>query len=450
MRELDWLEPLDSASFARLMAPFALPEVVGVGVSGGGDSLALLALASDWATESGRSVVGLTVDHGLRPESGREAAWVAARCRARGVRYLCLRIVEPPPDAGLQAWARRRRLALMRRWARENGNAPVLLAHALEDQAETVLMRLMRGAGTGGLAAMRRDRVHHGLRVVRPLLGVSRRRLRATLRARGEEWLEDPANRQSRFERVRVRETMGRLGIDAAALARTAAAMADAQDALEAEARRRFVACARQGGLGEVEVGIADLGRLEEEFRLRVLRLVIAAATGAPRPAVRRRQLVALQAWIGQGDGAATTLGGCIFRRRAGRRLCACREAAACAVTGSLQPGAPQPWDRRWRVWQRLWDEVEVSALGLAGAGACKSDSPRWRRAPLEARAASPAFRREGRILAVPAALHPAGDAGRALGARWTADAGAPAGIGDALPQLARHIDKGGGCRELG
>uniref|UniRef100_UPI0026223B47 tRNA lysidine(34) synthetase TilS n=1 Tax=uncultured Amaricoccus sp. TaxID=339341 RepID=UPI0026223B47 len=215
----------------------ALPPLpdgrLGVAVSGGGDSVALLLLLH----AAGRDLAAVTVDHGLRPESVGEAASVAALCAARGIPHSVLRWEDRDPRGNLQQAAREARRSLIAGWAEASGIAAVALGHTLDDQAETVVMRLARGSGVDGLSAMRPETLALGILWLRPLLGIRRAALRAWLAAEGVAWAEDPTNADARFDRVRARlalPTLAGLGIGPERLAATARAVARACAALEA------------------------------------------------------------------------------------------------------------------------------------------------------------------------------------------------------------------------
>ena len=277
-------------------------------VSGGSDSTALLFLAARWAKglrkrfNRSPQLAAVTVDHGLRPESAREAAAVKRQARRLGVPHRTLRWRGPKPKAGLQEAARGVRYRLLAQAAARAGYEHVLTAHTLDDQAETVLFRLARGSGLTGLAAMahatllpvevaaasartaagtRRPSAHRGVEqifLVRPLLGVSKGRLVATLKAAGIGHSEDPTNRDPRFARPRLRALMPHLareGLDARSLARLARrlrraeatiefAVAAARAALAPESwsERGPIVFARSGFAGlPAEVGLRLLGR---------------------------------------------------------------------------------------------------------------------------------------------------------------------------------------------
>ncbi|MGD9883082.1 MAG: tRNA lysidine(34) synthetase TilS [Reyranella sp.] len=200
--------PLDAGGFACLMAPFApfesFPELA-VAVSGGRDSLTLVLLAQDWAHARGGRVVALIVDHGLRPESAAEAATTLQRLAGQGIEGIVLEWSGAKPSTGLQQAARSARYRLLRTECRRRGILHLLVAHHADDQTETVAMRAARESGADGLAGMAALVEFPELRLLRPLLPVSRARLTATLVARGMQWIDDPSNTDPRFERARLR-----------------------------------------------------------------------------------------------------------------------------------------------------------------------------------------------------------------------------------------------------
>lgn len=391
-------QSLDDDEFAQLLAQFCIEGTLAVAVSGGGDSMALLALLARWTGGRGAScrITALTVDHGLRPEAADEARQVATWCQKLGVAHQTLSVESPPPVSGLQNWAREQRYALLCQWAKEANGAPVLLGHTLDDQAETVLMRLARGSGVDGLSAMAAEAWWNGVRLLRPLLDIPRKRLRITLAEFGQRWLEDPSNQDDRFERVRIRralEVLEPLGIDARRLADTAAAMARARIALE----RRVDRCLQElhwGRFGEVEFAPARIGREEREIGLRILRRIMGKVSGQiVHP--RLNSLDSLLDWVVEGGGVARTLRGCVLRRISGGRIVAARELARCAPPVILRAGQEAVWDGRWRVSLRRGAPCTVGALGADWKA--EGHLPRQ-----IVRQSLPAFRRAGEVVAVP------------------------------------------------
>jgi tRNA(Ile)-lysidine synthase len=220
----------------RALGPFETAPELAVAVSGGSDSLALTLLAARWAASQGGRVTAVTVDHGLRPEAAGEARQVKRWLKQRGIRHVTLRWRGPKPERGLPAAARGARYALLAHYCRRHGLLHLLLAHQAEDLAETFLIRLGHGSGLIGLAAMASVSEFEGVRLLRPLLAVTRATLRATLQAQGQGWIEDPTNQDMNFERARLRAQMPQLhaqGIRTAAVAATAAALGQARARIE-------------------------------------------------------------------------------------------------------------------------------------------------------------------------------------------------------------------------
>ncbi|MGH8430076.1 MAG: tRNA lysidine(34) synthetase TilS, partial [Solimonas sp.] len=197
-------------------APFEAAPVVAVAVSGGRDSLCLALLTQAWAAEHGGRSVGLIVDHGLRPEAAGEAKATCEVLAQHGIEAAILTWSGAKPWAGVQEAARAARYQLLGEECRRRGIVHLLLGHHADDQVETVAMRAARDSGRDGLAGMAALVEQPQLRLLRPLLGVPRARLTATLLARGVAWIDDPSNSDLRFERARLRalppQQIGELG----------------------------------------------------------------------------------------------------------------------------------------------------------------------------------------------------------------------------------------------
>lgn len=218
-----------AADLDALIAPDA---TIGVAVSGGPDSLALLLLAAAARPER---IEAATVDHGLRPESTGEAAMVAEVCAALGVPHLILLADWPaPPEANVQAAARAMRYRLLNEWAIDRGLAAVATAHHADDQAETLLMRLLRGSGVGGLGGTRARRaLSEEVLLIRPLLGWRKAELEELVKSAGLTPVDDPSNRDPRHDRSRIRQMLNQSRwLDPSRLAASAAAIRDADEAL--------------------------------------------------------------------------------------------------------------------------------------------------------------------------------------------------------------------------
>jgi tRNA(Ile)-lysidine synthase len=262
---------------------------LGLAVSGGPDSLALLLLAAEARP---LEVEAATVDHALRPESRGEAEAVAEACASLGVPHTILTIEwEEKPDTALQERARLMRYRLLGDWARQRGLAALATGHHLDDQAETFLMRLSRGSGVRGLAGMRRIAQPAGARiaVIRPLLGWRHLELEAVCAAAGVEPVHDPSNDDEQFERVRIRKALADADwLDAAAVADSASHLAEADGALHWATDWEWKRAVSVAG-GQIVYKPTDAPR---EIRRRVIRrAILALATEGGGAELRGREL---------------------------------------------------------------------------------------------------------------------------------------------------------------
>jgi tRNA(Ile)-lysidine synthase len=274
-----------------------LPAII-LAVSGGPDSTALLILAARWraARKRGPKLHAVTIDHGLRPEAAQEARAVARLARQCAIPHTTLRWTGQKPHAGLQEAARLARYRLLVAFASKTGAVAILTAHTLDDQAETVLMRLLRGSGLAGLAGMGRDvapvqqmadaRAPRGvtpMRLIRPFLDVPKARLVATLDHAGVDYASDPSNADPRFTRVRLRSLMGELageGLSAPRLALLARRLGRASRALDAAvADAEFVLTIARNATRQTVATVGFLA-LSEEIGLRLAARLIGRIGG--------------------------------------------------------------------------------------------------------------------------------------------------------------------------
>lgn len=203
-----------------------------IAVSGGGDSVALMHVLSELAPRLALSLRVASVDHGLRPDSADEVRGVGVEARRLGLPFTPIKL-ELTAGANLQARGREARYEALHAEAKEHGSL-IALGHSLDDQAETVLGRILRGAGLRGLSGVQPQRDDG---VIRPLIDVRREALRAYLRAKGASWVEDPSNELARFERVRIRRALAMFEVEDPQLSSHLAELADdarsAHEALE-------------------------------------------------------------------------------------------------------------------------------------------------------------------------------------------------------------------------
>ncbi|MCG6112099.1 MAG: tRNA lysidine(34) synthetase TilS [Paracoccus sp.] len=360
---------------------------LGLAVSGGGDSVALMQVAAEWA--QGRRVMVATVDHGLREGSDAEAEDVARAARALGLPHAILLWRRDTQAGNLMAQARDARLRLLSGWARRNDLPAVALGHTADDLAETLLMRLARGSGVDGLSAMADWRDAFDMRWLRPMLGAGRAELRDWLRARDVGWIDDPTNDNADYDRVRARQAIAALGLDVSGLARSAAHIAEARDALAEYAA--LVSKETEFDRGSLILPRRPLRDAPPEIRRRILVAACRWVTGADYPPRRATLIHALEAVLAQ--GRVTLDGAMISPTGSGLRVT--REAAAALRAPAVADG---PWDRRWRV-AGLEPGQRLAALGVDAL----SRLP-WRDSGLlrDEAAASPAIWQDGALIAAP------------------------------------------------
>ena len=360
------------------LGPFEPAPRIAVAVSGGPDSLALCLLADRWARARGGAAFGLTVDHGLRSESGAEAAQVRRWLAGRAIAHRTLRWNGARPLSAIQEQARAARLALLAGWCRRAGVLHLLLGHQREDQAETALQRLVRGSGIDGLAAMAPIRLAMepaggGVRLLRPLLPVSRDALIATLARWEQPWIDDPTNRDTRHDRPRLAAAMARLGpegLSASRLASAATRAAGDRAALDRLCTDLLAACARPSPAGFVTLDREVLRRAPPALALRALSCVVATVSGAPYPP-RQQRLERLASRL-LGDSAKSS-----DARRMPRRAAA-RWASRRLPRTVGRLGSPPACAGRECT---LWDGRFVVSLGrAAGAGTLRCPPTRDRR----------------------------------------------------------------------
>ena len=269
--------PISVQDAKRLFADWKTAPAIVLAVSGGPDSIAMMWLAARWrrVLKRGPHLVAVTIDHGLRPEAAREAREVKQLAKALDLPHRTLRWSGVKPKTGLLAAARDARYLLLAKTARAAGATHVLTAHTRDDQAETLLMRMSRGSGIAGLAAMARQSQRDGVVLARPLLDIPKARLVATLKKAKIRFADDPTNRDSAFTRPRFRALMPALsaeGFDARNLSRLAARFARANAALEilVDGAERYLKLGQRAP-DHAGFDANAFAALAEEIRLRLL-----------------------------------------------------------------------------------------------------------------------------------------------------------------------------------
>jgi tRNA(Ile)-lysidine synthase len=382
-----------AASMAAL-APFEPAPRLAAGVSGGADSMALALLADAWARERGGALLALIVDHGLRQESGAEAAGVAARLGARGIAARVLTIRGLARGTALAERARVARFRILVAACAEEGILHLLLGHHAADQAETVLIRALGGSGSAGMAGMASLVEIGGLRILRPLLAVFPEELRAVVASAGATWVEDPSN----FDPVALRPRLRLLrrdrdGEGAATAALIAAAASSGRQRADDEATIA-AGLAERVSLRPEGFGVLSEGAIQP----RVLAALLQTIAGAPYPPPTN-SIASLAAAPRKATLAGVRL---LPAGRQGRGLLVVREAAAMAPPVPALAGAV--WDGRFRMAAsaRVPAEAMLGALGADAARLRRSSS-----LPSAVLQTLPAVRLGTILLAVPHLVYP-------------------------------------------
>lgn len=404
---------LTAAQFAAAMAPLRLPLAarVAVAVSGGADSMALMRLLASWAGERQIVVHGLTVDHQLRDAAAAEAVQVGTWLGMHNIPHTILRWQDGPHERTLarsvQSAARAARYRLMTDWCAANDCSHLLVAHHADDQVETFLLRLARGSGVDGLAAMASSSVRDGIVVARPLLGFAKAQLVATCREMDQPWIEDPSNRNPASGRVRFRQAQAileREGLTRARLLATVGHLQRARVALD-HAVTALLARGSWDAYGGARLPVAELLEAPEEIALRALARLLASA-GGQEYGPRFESLTRFYARFSAGPWADATLHGCLMSRD-GPDLVISREPAQISDDKTLLGNSSVVWDGRFKLTLAVAGEAPVFTVSRFAAGRwslalADSEQARLAGIPARVRGTLPALFDSAGLAAVP------------------------------------------------
>ena len=345
----DWPDAALVEHLAKALARLAPALKIGLAVSGGPDSMALMHLAAKLGLTPAPLV--LTVNHGARPEAAQEVEFVRRQGQALGLETLIL--TDPAavrPKSGRQAFYRDLRYGLMAQAFHEHGLSGLCTAHHQDDQAETFLIRLGRGSGVDGLSSMAPDQTINGMRLLRPLLDIPRAALQDYLARHDVPFIRDPSNDDDSYLRVKIRQRAGdlsQIGLTQARLASTARAMARARQALETMAADLAANCIVQDDFGVLRLNQTYLVQAPLDLQLRVLSLIIRFMSDGPPPRLEALERLQMQMSAGMLEDGRT-LGGCHWRQM-GAIVTICREIKAIAQAPQvLMPGQRILFDHRF------------------------------------------------------------------------------------------------------
>lgn len=357
------------SQFESMMTPWEGDRSLAVAVSGGADSMALLALTHDWCQRHNLSLWGLTVDHHLRPESTQEAQHVKQWATSLGIPHVILDWV-PPSEKVTQDQARKARFALMIEWCNKNKIPLLLTAHHKEDQAETILMRLLKGSGMRGLRGISASRQQGGITIGRPLLDVSKHELRDYLQSNNIPWVEDSSNTSSRYLRTRLRQFLSDEEIQPNHLLRTGQKISAAQDYIDTQVRAWLKEHGHIAESGFAQLDITAFQKAHPFLQTSILTDLLMCISGAIYPP-RSNSVVTLVSNIGP-TMAGCTLHGCWVGRWQ-KKLLIVREEKAISPPIFLEEGRPIIWDGRFEV-QAQQSGLSIGKLGMDNWCSIKKD----------------------------------------------------------------------------
>jgi tRNA(Ile)-lysidine synthase len=372
---------LNEKLFEDAMASFIFENkpVIAVAVSGGVDSLALLNLAFKWVKEKNGEVIALTVDHNLRADSSQEAASLHLQLTKAGIRHVVLPWrYSNRPTSNIQAQARVARYDLLTKFCQENHILHLLVGHHLNDQVETLLINLQRGSGLDGLSAIPPLSYYNNVRIIRPLLNVTKSALKAFLENLSIPWFEDPSNLAQEYTRNKIRALLETALINneliETRLGQTTHSLARARVCLEKHSAEIMADCVNISPLGYAELKIDSFLATEEEEALRVLANILLTISGKSQP-LRLRSLQTLYRKLVKPTATILTLSGCKInttRVAKSNKVIIYREIPKDYAPLIVAKGGTWLWDQRFSVTIKTLPAVKgdryiVNYLGVKG-----------------------------------------------------------------------------------
>lgn len=307
------------ADFFSKNSSLATQNKFAVAVSGGPDSMALAHMVMGWTKDNNKEVHIITVNHGLRPESVDEAKMVSDWAANQNITHQILNWEGDKPEAGIMEAARASRYDMMAEYCTQNDIGILFVAHHLDDQAETFLIRLAKGSGLDGLAAMNEQRRYNkGVIIIRPLLDIPKQDIISYCDKNKISYVQDPSNENEDYMRPRLRQSMAVLaqeGLTNKRLAMTAKRLARARKSLEILAAAAYGACVREEAPSHVIMDFAELRKQPEEIGFRVVQKALESLRAEESYNVRMEKFEELfeSLWNTPNTFKPRTLGGCIF-----------------------------------------------------------------------------------------------------------------------------------------
>ena len=395
----------------KLFNKYIDDKPIALAVSGGPDSTAMMQIAALSKKLKNSNVTVIVIDHGLREESKNEANIVCKNAKLLGFKFKILKWNGVKPKTRVQEIARKTRYKLMTSWCKKKGIEKLFLAHHLDDQVETFLMRLGKGSGVDGLAVMDFVTETSSLKLVRPFLEIPKTRFIEILGITNLEWISDPSNFNSDYKRSRIRKILPILskeGINSKQIGLVIKRMRSAKDALNSQTNTLL-----KKYLSNVDNVAYFLNKeffkdtKEKEILLRALEKIFMNISGSIYPP-RRNKLENILSWILENNNVkAKTLTGVVVRKRKSEFIFY-REPDDCYKSVNIRPLTSRYscWDDRFFLKANKSNNLQIRALGDVGITILKEEKilkrQGFQNVPLSAWKTVPGVWSKKRLISVP------------------------------------------------
>ena len=404
-------KPMKDLPEVKLFNKYIDDKPIALAVSGGPDSTAMMQIAALSKKLKNSNVTVIVIDHGLREESKNEANIVCKNAKLLGFKFKILKWNGVKPKTRVQEIARKTRYKLMTSWCKKKGIEKLFLAHHLDDQVETFLMRLGKGSGVDGLAVMNFVTETSSLKLVRPFLEIPKTRFIEILGITNLEWISDPSNFNSDYKRSRIRKILPILskeGINSKQIGLVIKRMRSAKDALNSQTNTLL-----KKYLSNVDNVAYFLNKeffkdtKEKEILLRALEKIFMNISGSIYPP-RRNKLENILSWILENNNVkAKTLTGVVVRKRKSEFIFY-REPDDCYKSVNIRPLTSRYscWDDRFFLKANKSNNLQIRALGDVGITILKEEKilkrQGFQNVPLSAWKTVPGVWSKKRLISVP------------------------------------------------
>ena len=393
-----------------LLEKYYESKPIALAVSGGPDSTALMFLVSKSKKIKKNDVTILTVDHALRKESKSEVDLVKSNAKRIGFKCKILKWNGVKPSSGIQEAARKARYSLMLSWCEKNSVNQLFLAHHLDDQVETFLMRLSKGSGVDGLSSMSNITINSSISLIRPFLEIPKNKLIVIANFSKMKWISDPSNLNSSYQRSRMRKLLpifSEEGIDPHHINLVIKRMNSAKEALNEIVNANIDKYVKNMNDISYSLSYESFNKLSPEILLRILERLIMISSGSIYPP-RRSKLEKIHSWlIKENEVSAKTLSGTVIRKRKDYVIFY-RELKNCESSLNIFPITSRylSWDNRFYLKLGKSKKLEVRSLGNEGVRIMKSKKLLKKNGmnniPLSAWKAAPSLWSKKRLISVP------------------------------------------------